>query len=69
MPVKRGILLMYLHNKIFEKKDWKDNLLTSYALHYASNGICGKEPSEKNAHSVRLLTSGKKKPFTINCEP
>lgn len=37
MPVKRGILLMYLHNKILEKADRKDNLVTSYALHYASN--------------------------------
>ena len=47
MPVKRGILLMYQHNKIFEKTDRKDNLLTSCALHYALNDICGKELSEK----------------------
>ncbi len=45
MPVKRGILLMYQHNKIFEKTDRKDNLLTSCALHYASNDICGIEPT------------------------
>lgn len=62
MPVKRGILLMYQHNKIFEKTVRKDNLLTSCALHYASNDICGKELSEK----TRILSGFKQ--ATVNPE-
>lgn len=54
MPVKRGILLMYQHNKIFEKTDRKDNLLTSCALHYVSNDICGEEPTNLYAQFVVL---------------
>lgn len=45
---------MYQHNKIFEKTDWKDNLLTSCALHYASNDICGEEPTNLYAQFVVL---------------